>query len=233
MPTRTLPTRTAPTRTAPARAAAARANGARSTGPRSEAGKARSRLNAVRHGLSSTIFHLLPEERVEDWTRHREQLIAALEAEGEAEIRLAVAIAEADWRLRRALQVEALVIDAMFAPPPEPVRLPSLDTVLRWRRAIERERDARIAALRACQAQRRREALIAREQAAARRDRRRAASGPEPRAATQGVLGAAGTNEPETAPDPYIEAALRAFLETPERFAARPDRWGSALPRAA
>ena len=222
-----------PTRTTPARAAAARANGARSTGPRTEAGKARTRLNAVRHGLSSTTFHLLPEERVEDWTRHRDQLIATLEAQGPEETALAVAIAEADWRLRRALQVEALVLDAMFAPPPEPVRLPSLDTVLRWRRAIERERDARIAALRARQAQRRRAALIAREQAAARRERQRPKDSPGHDAITATPSRPAGTNEPETAPDPLIQAALRAFLATPEPFAALPDPWGRALPRAA
>jgi hypothetical protein len=217
----------------PAQVLAARANGARSTGPRTDAGKARARLNAVRHGLSATCFHLLPEEREADWTRHRDAVIASLEAEGAEEIGLAVQIAEADWRLRRALAVEAMVLDALFAPPPEPVRLPSLDTILRWRRAIERERDATLAALHARQAERRRALLIAREQARARRERQHRDRPDGTRPAPPEPVPPVGTNEPGTAPDPYIQAALRAFLATPEPVPLPLDAAGFALPRAA
>ena len=44
-----------------AQAAASRANGARSAGPVSEAGKARSRLNGLTHGLSGQVVDLLPQ----------------------------------------------------------------------------------------------------------------------------------------------------------------------------
>ena len=51
----------------PSRAETARANGARSRGPVSDAGKARSRSNALKHGLRSAEFGLLPEENADIW----------------------------------------------------------------------------------------------------------------------------------------------------------------------
>jgi hypothetical protein len=131
-----------------------------------------------------------------------------------------------------------MVLDALFAPPPEPVRLPSLDTILRWRRAIERERDATLAALHARQAERRRALLIAREQARARRERQDRtrhdrARQDRARPAPPEPVPPVGTNEPGTAPDPYIQAALRAFLATPEPVPLPLDAAGFALPRAA
>src|SRR4051812_10868470 len=47
----------------PARLAANRANAARSTGPRTEEGKARSRANAMTHGLAAEVVRTAEEER--------------------------------------------------------------------------------------------------------------------------------------------------------------------------
>ena len=51
-----------PAMPSPAQSEASRLNGACSAGPATEAGKARSSLNAVRHGLSGRTFFLLPDE---------------------------------------------------------------------------------------------------------------------------------------------------------------------------
>ena len=51
-----------PTAPSPAQSEASRLNGARSNGPATDAGKARSALNGVRHGLCGRTFFLLPDE---------------------------------------------------------------------------------------------------------------------------------------------------------------------------
>jgi hypothetical protein len=53
------------------------ANGARSTGPASDAGKARSALNGVRHGLCGRTFFLLPDEDPAEFRRHEAMWLAA------------------------------------------------------------------------------------------------------------------------------------------------------------
>ena len=56
-----------PTSPSPAQSEASRQNGARSAGPATDAGKARSALNSVRHGLCGRTFFLLPDEDPEEF----------------------------------------------------------------------------------------------------------------------------------------------------------------------
>ncbi len=52
--------------------AANRRNAKRSTGPKTEAGKAVQRLNATKHGLTSTIAAVVPAiDDVAEWERHQ------------------------------------------------------------------------------------------------------------------------------------------------------------------
>ena len=84
-------------------------------GPNTAEGKARSRLNALRHGLRSKAFGLLPEESPEAWRRHLLELRAGLAPEDGAERKLVDAMAAAAWKELRADRIEA---EALADIPP-------------------------------------------------------------------------------------------------------------------
>jgi hypothetical protein len=87
-----------------------RENAQKSTGPRTAAGKAASRLGALRHGLSGDTVAMLPGE---DQTVYQE-LAAELEDElgpqGRVEQELVEYLAQQLWRLRRTYRLETAVI---------------------------------------------------------------------------------------------------------------------------
>src|SRR5262245_58806780 len=103
-----------------------RRNALRSTGPTTEAGKQRSRLNAVRHGLTAeTVVASL--EDAEDYQAFEAAIIADYEAETAVARELVLRLASLLWRLRRAnaieadlfeLQAEALRQRQLAARPP-------------------------------------------------------------------------------------------------------------------
>jgi hypothetical protein len=86
--------------TTPFQRRANRANAQRSTGPRTDAGKARSSVNGLKHGLRANTL-ILPGESDADWRDHREGVLIALGAKGTLETALADRVALALWRLRR------------------------------------------------------------------------------------------------------------------------------------
>lgn len=98
------------TKSTPARAEANRRNARRSTGPRTTAGKARSAVNATRHGLLSRET-LLPDESAADFAAFRARMLAALAPEGELEELLADRVVSGAWRLRRFVAVEGAVFE--------------------------------------------------------------------------------------------------------------------------
>ncbi len=85
----------------------------RKRGPNTEAGKARSAMNALRHGLRARGFGLLPEEDPADWAEHLADLRRCLAPEDEAEEKLVTALAVAMWKEIRADRTEAGVLAAM------------------------------------------------------------------------------------------------------------------------
>jgi hypothetical protein len=95
--------------TSDARIEANRRNALRSTGPKTERGKERSRLNALRHGMTAKQL-VVSLEAFGDFARFSAELRAAL-APGDAfEEQLAESIAVTTWRLRRAWRTEAATI---------------------------------------------------------------------------------------------------------------------------
>jgi hypothetical protein len=74
-----------------------RRNARRSTGPRTSGGKARAKLNAMTHGLRTTV-PVLPGERAEDWEAHHKGIVASLAPAGALEGELADRVALLLWK---------------------------------------------------------------------------------------------------------------------------------------
>jgi hypothetical protein len=82
-----------------------RRNARKSTGPNSEAGKQRSRCNAVRHGLTAeTVIGTL--EDAEDYRAFEASIIADYNTQSAIERELVLRLASLLWRLRRATVME-------------------------------------------------------------------------------------------------------------------------------
>lgn len=93
------------------RAETSRRNGRASKGPRSATGKARSAMNATRHGLTAEAAVLsLVGETAADWAAHRDGIIAALAPVGALEAELAERVASLTWRLRRVVRAETAMV---------------------------------------------------------------------------------------------------------------------------
>lgn len=83
-----------------------RRNAQRSTGPVTEAGKKRSRRNAVRHGLTAeTVIDAL--EDAEDYAAFEMAVTADYDAQTAVERELVLRLASVLWRLRRATAIES------------------------------------------------------------------------------------------------------------------------------
>jgi hypothetical protein len=85
--------------------AANRNNARLSTGPKTVEGRNRSRMNALRHGLTGQVTTMTEEDR----TAHEQfsqALIRSLAPEGAMETQLAQRVATDSWRLNRASAIE-------------------------------------------------------------------------------------------------------------------------------
>jgi len=117
------------------RAATNRANSQHSTGPRTEAGKLRSSLNALTHGLTSRTV-LLPSEDPADHERHVQDFLDEYKPQGPTERQLVQEMIDTAWRLNRvpALETELL---ARAKNPPTPEAAIEFD-IVDAQKAIER-----------------------------------------------------------------------------------------------
>ena len=121
-----------------AQSEASRLNALRSTGPVTEAGKTASSHNAVRHGLRGAVIEVSPEEQ--DFLA---DTIASLERRWKPadaiEHNLVQALALLELKLVRLDTIEMQVLSAAIEEP-DGKRLPSLNTLLRYRNRILKER---------------------------------------------------------------------------------------------
>jgi hypothetical protein len=88
-----------------------RANAQHSTGPKTEAGKQRSSLNALRHGLTGQIV-VMPTEDLQAYQLHLKSFAEEYNPKGATESHLVQALADASWRLNRvaALETNLLIL---------------------------------------------------------------------------------------------------------------------------
>ena len=94
------------------RAAANRANATRSTGPKTPEGKEKSRMNAVRHGLTAQSS-VLPGEDPEQLEALSNSLTKQLKPRGVVQRIIAERIVSLAWKLRRVARAEEAVARAM------------------------------------------------------------------------------------------------------------------------
>ncbi len=109
------------------RAAINRANSQLSTGPRSEAGKQRSSLNALRHGLTARTAVLAAEDP-SAFERHCRQFLDEYKPATATETQLVQELVDTSWRLNRIPRLEADVLNRAQSPAPSP-EPPAFDIV--------------------------------------------------------------------------------------------------------
>jgi len=88
-----------------------RANAKRSTGPRTSDGKARSRMNAVKHGLTAKYI-VIGDEDPDEFEALRADLESDFQPSTRLEYELVDRLAGLLWRLRRVPGVEAALVKA-------------------------------------------------------------------------------------------------------------------------
>ena len=111
----------------PNRAAANRANSLLSTGPRTAAGKQRSSMNALSHGLTATS-PVLPTEDRAAYDAHRQQFFDEYKPATPTESQLVQELVDTSWRLNRIPLLEADVL-ARALPPADPNQEVTFDIV--------------------------------------------------------------------------------------------------------
>jgi hypothetical protein len=94
--------------------AANRANAKRSTGPRGSEGKARSRLNSRKHGLTAKTL-IIVGENADDFDHLRAEIMEEHDPQSALECELVERLAGILWRLRRVPFFEAAILTARQA----------------------------------------------------------------------------------------------------------------------
>ena len=102
----------------PQKLAANRANALKSTGPRSPEGKAKSRLNALKHGLCTAIA-CLPNESRADYEIIKREILHDLDPIYPLHHYIADRIADTLWRLRRVQDAENKLFEKEAQAAPE------------------------------------------------------------------------------------------------------------------
>src|SRR5260370_37498432 len=82
-----------------------RENAQKSTGPRTEAGKQRSSLNALRHGLTGQTV-VLPSDDLVAYQCHCKGFLDQYQPKNPTEVQLTQTIADLSWRLNRVNAIE-------------------------------------------------------------------------------------------------------------------------------
>jgi hypothetical protein len=98
-----------------------RRNARKSTGPRTEAGKARARRNAIRHGLTAETV-IEPLENPEDYEAFEMSIAAEFDAQTAVERELILRLASVLWRLRRSTAIETGLLQTAEPDEERPAR---------------------------------------------------------------------------------------------------------------
>jgi hypothetical protein len=92
-----------------------RANAQHSTGPKTQAGKHRSSLNALRHGLTGQTI-VLPTDDLKSYQHHIQSFVNEYQPHGATESQLVQSLADTAWRQNRAAALETNLIALALEP---------------------------------------------------------------------------------------------------------------------
>ena len=115
-----------------------RTNARKSTGPKSQGGKARSRLNSRKHGLTAETL-IIVGECAGDFDQLRAELMDEHDPQSALEAELVERLAGILWRLRRVPFFEAAIIDARQAQVTDNMRQEEERRPQRWHGYEEEE----------------------------------------------------------------------------------------------
>ena len=142
-----------------------RANARLSTGPRTSEGKARSALNALRHGITAKS-PVLPGEPLDPFVKFTRKYVADLAPIGEVETTLARNMAELQWRIGHC---HTHYNELLVATIDDPVKLMAeLNKLALYEQRLTRTFQANMKEFRALQALREQREIVDLEDAAAR-----------------------------------------------------------------
>src|SRR5271166_2602013 len=85
--------------------AANRLNAEKSHGPTTPTGKARSKMNALRHGLTARVV-VLPSEDMDAYKAFSKEIVDSLDAQTPVERQFAQTVADNQWRINRIRSIE-------------------------------------------------------------------------------------------------------------------------------
>ena len=201
-------------------------------GPKTQEGKARSALNALRHGLRARSFALLPEEDPAEWAEHLSDLRAGYAPADAAEEKLVTALAVAMWKEIRADRQEAEVLAAI---PPLAEGRPCGGDLQQPHHALSLTTAIRYATSAAMATQRAQRAFLAHRKAKAQGLLAATAAPPEPanenRTNDLSAVGCAVASPPQRpAPDKPKRAAKAREPDPPEPEELDDEAWLATLP---
>ena len=120
-----------------------RANSLKSTGPRTEAGKSRSRMNALKHGMTAKAI-VLPDEDPEAYKRHLDSFMNQFKPDNAAELAQVRKLAHASWHLDRIARIEELLFSEFDEHKTLDAKMRALATISMHQNPISRHFDRTI-----------------------------------------------------------------------------------------
>ncbi len=94
------------------------ANAQHSTGPKTEAGKRKSSLNALRHGLTGQTI-VLPSDDLNAYQHHIQSFVAEYRPKGATESQLVQSLADTAWRQNRVVALETNLLTLGIVRDPD------------------------------------------------------------------------------------------------------------------
>ena len=118
-----------------------RENSQHSTGPKTEAGKQRSSLNALRHGLTGQIV-VMPTEDLQAYQLHLKSFADEYNPQGATEENLVQSLADTSWRLNRVAAQETNLLSLGLDHPTNIDAPPQIQDAMSIAAALESQSKA-------------------------------------------------------------------------------------------